>query len=338
MVGARVGLGNPPLVGGGPPAQNVDPHPEPRLPLPPDPPPPRPDGPPPPPPGRDGVGASSLQLPAGSWPSLLAFLQHRFPGVSAATWRERMERGLVLDAGGGPLGTEAAYVPGTRLYYYRELPAEPQVPFEAELLYRDEHLLVADKPHFLAVVPAGRFLQQSLLVRLRNTLGLDQLAPLHRLDRGTAGVILFSTEPRSRGLYQSLFAQRAVTKTYEALAPSLPDTDFPLVRRSRLVEGEPFFRMREAEGPPNSETRIELLERRGELSLYGLQPVSGRKHQLRVHLAALGAPIVNDPFYPDLQPAGEDDYARPLKLLARAIAFRDPISGAERRFVSRRSL
>ena len=290
------------------------------------------------PPSRAGVGASAIQLPAGPWNSVLAFLLERFPAVDANTWRSRMARGLVTGARGEALGPDTPYRAGERLHYYRELEAETPVPFEAEVLFRDRHLLVADKPHFLPVVPAGRHLQETLLVRLRNRLGMDALAPLHRIDRGTAGLVLFSLDEATRGRYQALFAQRAVEKTYEALAPHLPGREFPLLHRSRLEAGEPFFVMREVAGEPNSETRVEIAQRRGDLDLYRLSPVTGRKHQLRVHMAALGAPILNDDFYPEPRPAAEDDFSRPLQLLAKALRFRDPITGRLREFESRRRL
>jgi tRNA pseudouridine32 synthase/23S rRNA pseudouridine746 synthase len=290
------------------------------------------------PPLQDGVGASVVQLEAGPWPTVLAFLQARFPAIDAAQWQSRIERGLVRSADGAPVSAVTRARPGERIWYYRELPPEPEIPFAAQVLHRDAHLLVVDKPHFLPVMPAGRFLQQTLLVRLKKALGLDALVPLHRIDRATAGLVLFSLNPASRARYQALFPQRAVHKTYEALAPTIA-LGLPLTRRSRIVAGEPFFRMREVAGTANAETLIELQQARGALSLYRLSPRTGRKHQLRVHMAALGAPILNDPCYPELQPATEaDDYTRPLQLLARALAFDDPLSGAPRRFESRLQL
>lgn len=269
---------------------------------------------------------------------MLGFLQHHFAAIAPEIWRERMQRGQVLDDSGAPLAVDAAYRAGATLYYYREVGPEPDIPFGAELLFRDEHLLVIDKPHFLAVMPAGRYVKQTLMVRLQQEFPDLSLTALHRLDRGTAGIVLFSVNPATRAGYQALFRTRNMHKVYEALAPSLPSVSFPQTRRTRLVEGAPFFCMREAEGEPNSETRIEIAEDRGALSLYRLQPVTGKKHQLRVHLAALGAPIVNDPLYPAVWPEGPDDFARPLKLLARALTFEDPVTGESRSFTSRRTL
>ena len=238
----------------------------------------------------------------------------------------------MLDAEGRALGPQAAYREGLRVHYFRE-PAEAPIPFEARILYRDEHLLVADKPHFLPVMPAGGYVEQTLLARLARSTGNRDLVPLHRIDRHTAGLVLFSTNPGSRGRYQALFRERRIDKYYEAIAPALPRLDFPLLRRTRLVPGEPFFRMREGEGEPNSETRIEVAERNGRWWRYRLYPVTGKKHQLRVHLAALGAGIQNDGFYPELL----EGQPRRLPAAARCwpgAAFDDPLSGERRMFES----
>ena len=204
------------------------------------------------PPTVAGVGASSVRLPPGSWPSLLAFLDQRFPDVGRAVWLARLADGKVSDAETGVLGVGAAYVAGRRIHYYRELPPEALIPFEAQILHRDAHLLVADKPHFLPTLPSGRFVQETLLTRLKRATGLDDLVPLHRLDRGTAGLVLFSVDPATRGAYSALFAGRQIAKTYEALAPTRDDLDLPRVRRSRIVAGTPFFLQQEVDGDPNA--------------------------------------------------------------------------------------
>lgn len=265
---------------------------------------------------------------------MLEFLQQYFPEVDTPTWLARMRKGEVVDAEGLRIHPDQAYRAGALIYYYRELENETAVPFEEHILFQDEHLLVVDKPHFLPVTPSGRYLHETLLVRLKRKLLLEHLTPIHRLDRETAGVILFSLNPASRGDYQSLFHKREMYKVYEAIAPMLPGLKFPLTYRSRMVQGEPFFRMQEVGGEPNSETHIELLENRGNVALYCLRPLTGKKHQLRMHMAALGIPIVHDCFYPELLAEKGDDFSQPLQLLARSIAFEDPYTGSERCFES----
>ena len=206
------------------------------------------------------------------------------------------------------------------------------------MLYQDEHILVADKPHFLPVIPSGRFLHQTLLVSLRKNHKLQDLVPIHRLDRETAGVVLFSVNPRTRGHYTSLFRNRKVRKVYEALAPTLDTAQFPTIRRSRIVRGEPFFRMKEVSGEANSETHVSPIRNMGRNTLYQLVPVTGRKHQLRLHLAGLGIPIINDKLYPAIRLPERDDFSSPLKLLAKSLSFQDPLTGQKHYFESRTKL
>lgn len=284
------------------------------------------------PPPIDGVGASRLQLPAGPWATVLDALCACFPAVDRERWRGRFARGRVLDAAGVPLQAHAAYRLGAEIHYYREVAQEPAFDGEEAVLHADDHLVVADKPHGLPVTPSGAAVGQTLLARLVRRLGNPDLAPLHRIDRATAGLVLFSADPRTRPHYQALFPERRIAKGYEALARPLPECGFPLLRRSRLVRGEPFFRMREVEGEPNSETRIDVLARGPRAWRYALEPVTGRKHQLRVHMAALGAPILGDPLYPDL--LAEDIATGPLQLLAKSLSFIDPLDQRPRRFES----
>ncbi|MBB1611044.1 pseudouridine synthase [Pseudomonas sp. UMC65] len=282
--------------------------------------------------------ASTLYLPPGSWATVLDCLCDHFKAISREQWLDRIARGRVLDGQGQPISLELAYREGLRIHYFREVPDEKVIPVEETILYADEHLVVADKPHFLPVTPAGEYVEQTLLRRLIRRLGNPHLVPLHRIDRHTAGLVLFSANPDSRSAYQSLFPTRKIEKRYEAIAAALPQLNFPLLRKSRLLDGEPFFRMQEAQGPSNTETAIEVREKHGELWRYALYPVTGKKHQLRVHMNALGAAICNDPFYPEVLKDIEDDYARPLKLLAQGLRFIDPLSGQEREFESRISL
>lgn len=289
-------------------------------------------------PTKRGVSPSCVGLPAGAWPTFTDFLVERFPAITRQTWLDRMAAGLVADEFGGLVTPERPYRGHMRLYYYRALAIEPRIPFEAAVLFQDEHLVVADKPHFLPVTPSGHYLQETLLVRLKNQLGIDSLIPIHRIDRETAGLVLFSVRPAERDAYQALFRRHEVVKHYEAVARWRPDLRFPLQRTTRIVEDEPFFRQREVPGEPNSETLIDLLEIRGQRALYALSPVTGKKHQLRVHMNALGMPICNDRMYPPVEPTPDDDYAMPLQLLARSIAFADPLTGQPRQFESRLDL
>jgi len=290
---------------------------------------------------RDGVSASCVALPHGPWQRLLDFLVERLPAVSAQQWQERMAQGDVLDEAGAALPPDAPHRGGTRVYYYRALATETIIPFEEDVLYQDAHLLVADKPHFLPVTPTGRFVQQTLLVRLKRRIGIEDLSPIHRIDRETAGLVLFSLRPQDRGAYQALFREQVVDKDYEAIAPLRPDLPLPALHRSRIEPDERFFRQREVPGEPNSETQIELLEARGALARYRLRPRSGKTHQLRVHMDALGRPIVGDLFYPEVVHGPgptQEDWRQPLQLLARGIRFTDPVTGMLRQFESRRQL
>ena len=281
-----------------------------------------------------GVRPSSRWLPAGSWKTVLDFLSEQYPQVEVETWVARMARGEVIDENGLPIDPGTLYRTGACIFYYREVDDEKVIPYLEQVLYQDEHILVADKPHFLPVIPSGKFLRQTLLVRLRQKYRLESLVPIHRLDRETAGVVLFSTDAKTRGHYTALFRTRKVRKVYEALAPTLNTAKFPTIRRSRIVRGEPFFRMQEIRGEANSETEVSLIGNLGRNSLYQLIPVTGRKHQLRLHLASLGIPIINDGLYPLISRPDADDFSSPLKLLAKSLSFQDPLSGRQLYFES----
>jgi tRNA pseudouridine32 synthase/23S rRNA pseudouridine746 synthase len=292
---------------------------------------------------RDGVAPSYLWITEDRAGGMLAFLEERFGEVGGPSWDARLARGDVVDAAGQMLAPDTPVRQGMRIWYYRELEQETPIPFEETILFEDAHLLVVDKPHFLPMIPTGRFLRETLLVRLKRRpdlqhLPLQHLTPIHRLDRETAGVVIFSHNLETRGTYQSMFQKRSVRKVYEALAPTLDGRAFPFTYRSRMVDGDKFFVMREEAGEPNSETVVELIERRGPLARYRLHPHTGRKHQLRLHMASLGVPILNDAFYPVALPCKGDDFSAPLQLLARAIAFDDPLTGEARSFESRREL
>lgn len=286
-------------------------------------------------PVRDGVGPSCVALPPGGWPTIAAFLIERFDRIGAATWRSRIDAGEVVDARGQRVRHDTPYEPNLKVYYYRSPPAERPFPQQETVLYQDDWIVVADKPHFMPVTPSGRHLHETLLVRLKRRLGIDTLAPVHRIDRDTAGLVLFSVQPQTRGAYQSVFRERSARKVYEAIAPLRPDLEWPLTLRNRLVDGDNFMTMREEPGEPNSETLIELVEAKGGFGRYRLQPLSGKRHQLRVHMAGLGLPLLHDGIYPVLLPECEvPDFDKPLQLVARELAFTDPVTGASRSFES----
>lgn len=297
---------------------------------------------------RAGVSPSCVALPRmrlSPWATVLDHLAERLPRIARAEWTERMASGGVLDEDGQALSPHTPYLHGARVYYWRELPQEPRIPFEARILFEDEHLVVADKPPFLPVTPGGRYVRETLLVRLKETLNCPDLSPLHRIDRETSGLVLLARRAQDRDAYQRLFRERRVHKVYEAMAAWRANVVWPQVRRSHLREDpQAFYRMEEAgehEGlPPNSETRIDLLERRGDWARYRLWPISGKRHQLRVHMLGLGLPLHGDQFYPMVQraPGEVEDFSQPLGLLAQAIAFDDPITGEARRFSSLQSL
>jgi tRNA pseudouridine32 synthase/23S rRNA pseudouridine746 synthase len=287
---------------------------------------------------RNGVGPSCVGLPAGNWPTITDFLVERFPAISREVWLARMAQRLVVDEFGELVTPHRPYPKHLRIYYYRAVDEEVRIPFEEVVLYQDQHLVVADKPHFLPVTPSGHYLQETLLVRLKKRLGIDALIPIHRIDRETAGLVLFSVQPSERNAYQALFRDHAVTKRYEAIAAWRSGLVLPITRKSRIVEDEPFFRQREVQGPANSETHIDVMQTSAGLAKYALTPVTGKKHQLRVHMNALGVPILNDRMYPPVANTPDDDYSSPLQLLAKSIAFTDPVTGQARQFDSRQTL
>jgi len=279
-----------------------------------------------------------VSLPPGPWLTILDFLTHRFTAINAATWRERMAQGEVIDEFGAVVTPERPFKSHLRVYYYRAVSQEPRIPFDEVILFQDDQLIVVDKPHFLPVVPSGGYLNETVLVRLKQRLQLDTLVPVHRIDRDTAGLVMFSVQPATRAAYHALFSQRRIHKAYEAVAPWRADLTLPLTRSSRIVEAGHFMLQHEVAGTPNAITHIEALEVSGLLARYRLRPVTGQRHQLRVHMAALGLPILGDGLYPTLTPEGQIDHAHPLQLLAKSVAFTDPVTGQARQFESLRTL
>ena len=279
-------------------------------------------------PPRDGLGPARLRVRGGP---LGDELLTRFgPEVAA-----KAIAGEVVDQHGVVLDPATVLPAGASVYLYRDLRDEVPVPFDIPVLYQDEDIVVVDKPHFLATMPRGRHVAQTALVRMRRELGLPELSPAHRLDRLTAGVLLFTARRELRGAYQTMFARGAAHKTYVARAAANPHVTLPRVVQSRIVKRRGHLQAVEEPGEPNAETLVESISPDG---LYRLTPRTGRTHQLRVHMASLGMPIYGDPLYPNVISVPDDDFSQPLQLLAQRIEFQDPVSGALRRFVSSRRL
>ncbi len=273
------------------------------------------------------------------FPSILEFLEKRFPRIQKDIWEERIRSGKVLDEDKCPISLSTTYSPRKKLYYFREVEKEVSIPFREEIVYRDASLLVVDKPHFLPTTQGGRFVNESLIHRLREKTGNSHIAPIHRIDRETAGLVMFSLNPDARAAYQLMFEKRQVAKVYHAISASVPNQgEDEWWVKNRLERGVPPFRIQECQGPPNSLTRIKRMEVKGKRAYFHLFPQTGKRHQLRYHMASLGFPIENDKYYPVLQDETPDNYARPLQLLARELQFTDPLSGEPKRFVSRRTL
>lgn len=310
---------------------------------------------PPPLPVRDGVSPTRLRVPAdGPWAGIAGYIESRFHHLDPGELRRRISAGEIVGADGRAIDHDTPLGTHEFVWYHRDLPDEPVLPYREEILYRDDHLVVVDKPHFLPTTPSGHFLRETALVRLRTRLGNDDITPIHRLDRETAGVVMFSARPDTRGAYQSMFERREVTKIYEAVSarppgwdpatPTLGGHPVPVTHREHIRSRRGELRVTlHPELPPNSETLVDVLGTG--LSASGrpvvhtlLAPRTGRLHQLRVHLAALGIPILGDRRYPDLLPEAPDDPDLPLQLLARELVFTDPVTGRPRRFVTHRTL
>ncbi|GAA4477588.1 pseudouridine synthase [Microbacterium panaciterrae] len=301
-------------------------------------------------PVRNGVGATRLRVPAtGPWPTVGAFMTERFFHLDPERLLSRFDQGEIVAIDGAALTRRTPLGVHDFVWYYREPAVEMHIPFEVEILHQDADLLVVDKPHFLPTTPGGKFLQNSALIRLRNLLDNPDLAPIHRLDRATAGLLMFSVRPETRGAYQLLFERREVEKVYEAVSPlpqgwdpgspALSGLPFPLVHRNHIEKLRGTVRVQvDPERQPNAETLVELIGFDDRVLHTLLRPHSGRMHQLRVHLAELGVGILNDVFYPDLLPEQPDDFTRPLQLLARELRFTDPLTGAPREFATKRML
>ncbi len=289
-------------------------------------------------PRRNALDASWVRTPdnvPGSvppWGTMGEFLDHRLGAHLDVAGM--LTGGCFVDAAGRPwLGTEH-YRGNAFVWFHRERAPEREVPFPLTVLHADGRIVVVDKPHFLATTPRGTHVTQSVVSILRQRLGLPDLVPAHRLDRLTAGVLLLTVDRSDRGAYAGVFAARTAEKTYEAIARHDAALGFPRTETGRIVKDRGSLQAELVAGPPNAETRIELLETRGGLGRYRLRPTTGKTHQLRLQLSALGIPIVGDPLYPQVLDVDPDDFSTPLRLVARRLAFVDPVDGRSREFIS----
>jgi tRNA pseudouridine32 synthase/23S rRNA pseudouridine746 synthase len=269
--------------------------------------------------------------------TVLEYLIIKFPFIDAQIWQQRITDGKVHDSDGSLITLQSPFKPQQQIYYYREVENEPIIPFKETIVFQDQHILVAYKPHFLAVIPGGNYVTECLQNRLRRSTGISTLQALHRLDRVTAGLVIFSVNPDTRRCYHQLFEHRQIHKTYQAIAAINGDENLAGQKwevKNRLERSEPPFLMRIAEGEEqaNSHSMIRCLEQLNQKALFELNPVTGKTHQLRLHMQALGWPILNDKYYPKLQPLTKDNYSAPLQLLAKELKFIDPINQQPRCF------
>lgn len=289
-------------------------------------------------PVRDGLNPTRLRLPEnGTWGTVAEYLFDRFPNDTVRV-AEKIGIGEVVAGNGTVITPDTQFSPRTFVYLYRDPPVEPRVPFEIDILHRDDTLLVVDKPHFLATTPRGSWVAETALVRLRRELDLPELSPVHRLDRLTAGVLVFTVRREARRPYQMMFDRRLVDKEYEAIAPYSPDLGFPREVHSRIVKERGVLQAREVPGPANAMTRIDILDVDRDIARYRLRPLTGKTHQLRIHMNSSGLPILGDNLYPVVYDVAPQDYSSPLQLLAVSVEFDDPITGRRTRFASRRNL
>lgn len=291
-------------------------------------------------PQRHGLDAAWLRTPRESvHAELRDHLVERMPRLAPERIDEMLAEGAFVDEDGHPLAPDAPFRPHAFVWFHRDLREEAEVPFSLDVLHQDERIVVVDKPHFLATIPRGRHVQQSVVVRARRMLGLPELSPAHRLDRVTAGVLLLTTERRWRRAYQSMFEDRVPQKEYEAVAAAPGALELPVHVRSHITKQHGVMQAFEHDDrEPNAHTMIELIEARGDLARYRATPFTGKTHQIRLHMNRIGRPIAGDPIYPEVQDIDIDDFSTPLQLLARTLTFVDPVDGVERSFTSPRRL
>ncbi|PRQ10460.1 23S rRNA pseudouridylate synthase [Corynebacterium sp. 13CS0277] len=284
---------------------------------------------------------------------LIATQRYRAPEDDEAALAARFATGEVIDGRGRQLQPDSVLEEHQDVWFHRMPAPEEPVPFDIDILHQDADLIVIDKPHFLATFPRASHITETALVRLRRALGNDELSPAHRLDRMTAGVLLFTARREIRGAYQELFARREARKTYEAIAAFDPAITPGTVWQHRMEKTHGDVKARIVDGDINAITEVAAvtplsLEQQAlmeaahgpqpQLAVYELHPRTGRTHQLRLHMWAAGVPILGDPVYPEFLRDAHNDYSRPLRLLARTLEFSDPLNGQLRRFSTRRAV
>jgi tRNA pseudouridine32 synthase / 23S rRNA pseudouridine746 synthase len=289
------------------------------------------------------LSASKLSLPQRNpgVKTVLEFLVYKFPAISSDVWQQRMADGNVHWHDGRLINSLTCFEAQQRVYYYREVSNEPVVPFEEHIIFQDELIIVAYKPHFLPVMPGGKYVEECLQNRLRNKSGNQQLQAVHRIDRATAGLVLFAVKPDTRQHYHRLFETHQIHKTYQAVAHTSnnqPTDNQQWEIKNRMEKSEPKFLMHIVEGSANSHSRIRCLKRSTAKALFELHPITGKTHQLRLHMQSIGLPLLHDTYYPELQPSGFDDFSKPLQLLAQQLSFIDPITKQQRCFSSNTEL
>ncbi|MDR6985335.1 tRNA pseudouridine32 synthase/23S rRNA pseudouridine746 synthase [Rheinheimera pacifica] len=289
--------------------------------------------------------ASEITLPAvnNGWHTVLQFLCSQFPFISEAIWRQRIAAGKVYWFNGAAISADTPFMPSKRLCYYREVTAEPVIPFVHQILYQDQHIIVADKPHFLPVTPGGEYVNECLLARLQRDTGLTDIAPVHRLDRDTAGLVLFSLNAQSRAAYYQLFSAGTIYKQYQAVARLTHEVATAALPqhwqiKNRIEKSTPRFINAIVPGEVNAQSDISLVAKSGELGLFELTPHSGKTHQLRLHMLSLGMPILHDNYYPELKAKQAPQFEQPLQLLAKQLRFTDPLTQQPQQFSSKQQL
>jgi tRNA pseudouridine32 synthase / 23S rRNA pseudouridine746 synthase len=285
------------------------------------------------------------------WPSALEFLSEKFPSIPKATWLDRMTRELVHWQNGDLITVNSPCLASTHIMYYREVTSEPVIPFDHEVIYQDNEIIVVDKPHFLPVTPGGIYVNECLLNRIRKQFDNEDIVPIHRLDKDTAGLVIFSRNPMSRGCFTQLFANRQIEKSYQAVAQvNSSQSDFGNQKswevKNHIKRGNPGFVWTQGAGDVNAYSEIILEDTAQDLGLFRLIPHTGKTHQLRLHMMAIGMPILNDRFYPKILPFEDkldsetttSQFSSPLQLLASSLRFTDPLNGFKHVFKTKRHL